>query len=65
VKNCYVNCSYISPSKEGGSKSPISALRLPNGNVKEGDENESTTSASETETQVSTVYLIYVCLHIK
>lgn len=52
VKNCYVNLSYISPSKEGGSKSPISALKLPNGNVKEGEENESTTSASETETQV-------------
>lgn len=50
VKNCYVNLSYISPSKEGGSKSPISALKLPNGNVKEGD--ESTSSASETETQV-------------
>ncbi|VDI29098.1 Hypothetical predicted protein [Mytilus galloprovincialis] len=53
VKNCYVNCSYISPSKEGGSKSPISALKLPNGTGKEGDENESTTSASETETQIT------------
>lgn len=54
VRNCFVNCSYISPCKEGGSKSPISALRLPNGNMKElGMDDESTTSASETESQVN------------
>lgn len=51
VKNCYVNCSYISPGKEGGTKSPISAI-LPNGNI-EKTTDSSTTSASETETQVS------------
>ena len=50
LKNCYVNCSYISPSKEGGSRSPISALPRING-LKDGLSNdESTTSASETET---------------
>ena len=55
VKNCYVNLSYISPSKEGGNKSPISALKLPNGNIKEDERGgESTTSASETESQVGT-----------
>ena len=62
VKNCYVNCSYISPSKEGGSKSPISAIQnvIPNGTVeKTGNVDESTSSASETETQVS--YLCYCC----
>ncbi|XP_060084452.1 probable JmjC domain-containing histone demethylation protein 2C isoform X2 [Ylistrum balloti] len=50
VRNCYVNCSYISPSKEGGSRSPISALRI-NGNLKDHSisNDESTTSASETE----------------
>lgn len=55
LKNCFVNCSYISPSKEGGSKSPISAIQtvIPNGSVeKMGNIDESTTSASETETQV-------------
>ena len=51
VKNCYVNCSYISPGKDG-SKSPISAI-LPNGNLEKSETNDSsTTSASETETQV-------------
>ena len=58
LKNCYVNCSYISPSKEGGSKSPISAIQtvIPNGTVeKTGNIDESTTSASETETQVRNV----------
>ncbi|XP_052773895.1 probable JmjC domain-containing histone demethylation protein 2C isoform X3 [Mya arenaria] len=63
VKTCYVNCSYISPSKDGGSKSPISSLQgaVPNGPT-EGKETppalppaptndgESTTSASEAET---------------
>ena len=55
LKNCYVNCSYISPSKEGGSKSPISAIQtvIPNGPTEKGNIDESTTSASETETQVS------------
>lgn len=59
LKNCYVNCSYISPSKEGGSKSPISAIQtvIPNGTVeKTGNIDESTTSASETETQVRKSY---------
>lgn len=50
VRNCYVNCSYISPSKEGGAKSPISAFVLPNGGIKEMNSlDESTSSASETE----------------
>ncbi|XP_053407749.1 daf-12-interacting protein 1-like isoform X2 [Mercenaria mercenaria] len=52
VKNCYVNCSYISPGKDG-SKSPISAI-LPNGNLDKSETNDSsTTSASETETQAT------------
>ncbi|KAL5022479.1 hypothetical protein ScPMuIL_001634 [Solemya velum] len=50
VRNCYVNCSYISPSKEGGAKSPISAFVLPNGGIKEMNSlDESTSSASEAE----------------
>lgn len=66
VKNCYVNCSYISPDKDGGSKSPISAIQnlpLPNGNVDKSENNdESTSSASETETQVRMKYsnLIFI-----
>ena len=54
VKTCFVNCSYISPSSAGGSKSPISAITtvVPNG-TGEKENDESTTSASETETQVS------------
>ena len=48
VKDCYVNCSYISPTKEGGSKSPISLLSK---DLRK-DEEDSTTSASETESQV-------------
>ena len=63
LKNCYVNCSYISPSKEGGSKSPISAIQtvIPNGTVeKTGNIDESTTSASETETQVRDVAVVWL-----
>lgn len=58
VKTCFVNCSYISPSSAGGSKSPISAITnvVPNGTA-EKENDESTTSASETETQVSTLLL--------
>ncbi|XP_074643644.1 uncharacterized protein LOC141900577 isoform X2 [Tubulanus polymorphus] len=50
VKDCYVNCSYISPTKEGESKSPISSL---NGGLKDliRREDDSTTSASEGEPQ--------------
>ena len=48
VKDCYVNCSYISPTKEGGSKSPISMLQK---GLRPDDE-DSTTSASEAESQV-------------
>lgn len=48
VKDCYVNCSYISPTKEGGSKSPISILAK---DFRK-EEEDSTTSASETESQV-------------
>lgn len=53
MKTCYVNCSYISPSSAGGSKSPISVITnvVPNGTA-EKENDESTTSASETETQV-------------
>jgi len=59
LKNCYVNCSYISPSKEGGSRSPISALRL-NGNIKDiSNDDESTTSASETESAQVSYYSNY------
>lgn len=59
LRNCYVNCSYISPSKEGGSRSPISALVLPNGNPNEfGDsDGESTTSASEIEVKVRNIFI--------
>ncbi|KAK3095194.1 hypothetical protein FSP39_011276 [Pinctada imbricata] len=56
VKNCYVNLYDISPSKEGGTKSPISARVLPNGNIlKEDEHGESTTSASETESQIADI----------
>ncbi|XP_029645559.1 probable JmjC domain-containing histone demethylation protein 2C isoform X3 [Octopus sinensis] len=52
LKTCYVNCSYISPSK-GGSKSPITSIRLANGTIKDlaKDSDESTSSASETDVQ--------------
>ena len=58
LKTCYVNCSYISPSKEGGSKSSISSIRMANGNMKEmtKDSDESTSSASETDVQVRTAH---------
>ena len=49
LKDCYVNCSYISPTKEGVSKSPISMMRDLTGKT----EDESTSSASESESQVS------------
>lgn len=63
VKNCYVNCSYISPSSASGSKSPISAITnvVPNGTA-EKENDESTTSASETETQVGCFSIIKSCL---
>ncbi|XP_064602584.1 probable JmjC domain-containing histone demethylation protein 2C isoform X2 [Liolophura sinensis] len=53
VKQCFVNCSYISPKKEGGRVTPITSLQLPNGSVSEGgrEDEESTSSASETECQ--------------
>ena len=61
VKECYVNCSYISPTKEGGSKSPISMLHVPHGNIKElaaaQRDDDSTTSASEGEGQVRTKHI--------
>ena len=49
LKDCYVNCSYISPTKDGSSKSPISMMRDLSGKT----EDESTSSASESESQVS------------
>jgi len=49
LKDCYVNCSYISPTKDGVSKSPISMMRDLTGKT----EDESTSSASESESQVS------------
>lgn len=52
LKNCYVNLTNISPKKEPGTKSPVSAYKLPNGNLSGKDkDDESTTSASETESQ--------------
>lgn len=58
LKNCYVNLTNISPKKEPGTKSPVSAYKLPNGNLSGKDkDDESTTSASETESQqVSTEF---------
>ena len=66
-RDCYVNCSYISPTKEGGSKSPISMLAtVSTSHIKElstaaaavvaanrGKDDDSTSSASEAETQVN------------
>ncbi|XP_022288330.2 uncharacterized protein LOC111100582 isoform X4 [Crassostrea virginica] len=52
LKNCYVNLTNISPKKEAGTKSPVTAYKLPNGSLGGGDkDDESTTSASETESQ--------------
>lgn len=62
VKNCYVKISNISPTKENGNKSPISNVSsapLPNGSIEKLENiDESTTSASETETMVSTYLYI-------
>ncbi|XP_048748291.1 probable JmjC domain-containing histone demethylation protein 2C isoform X3 [Ostrea edulis] len=51
LKNCYVNLTNISPKKEPGTKSPVSAYKLPNGTIGKDKDDESTTSASETESQ--------------
>ena len=54
LMDCYVNCSYISPTKDGSSKSPISMMRDLSGKT---DDTESTSSASESESQVSFISL--------
>ncbi len=60
VKDCYVNCSYITPTKEGGAKSPISSLSVKEQNQnKEQAGDNSTSSASEAESQVSQHQIIY------
>ncbi|CAH1784257.1 unnamed protein product, partial [Owenia fusiformis] len=50
TKQCFVNCSYISPTKDGGSKSPISTLVKPP-SYQPLQTEDSTSSASESESQ--------------
>lgn len=67
VKQCFVNCSYISPKKEGGRVTPITSLQLPNGSVSEGgrEDEESTSSASETEGQVGQTWVRLLLFYLK
>jgi hypothetical protein len=61
MKDCYVNCSYISPTKDGANKSPISLLK--DLTRTSDDVGGGTTSASEAESQMMSA-VIFVSLFL-